>query len=1540
MLQRNLILRVFCKRNTCFIVLVLDKYFNLRVRGDVMIKRVMAVVLSVVIAISATLPMFPAVARADNRYEQYYEDYRIALSRKCIALQRNLLDTGEKQYGLLFRLRLLTEYMMYCDFMIVNGDSERLNCFSEAAANEIYLSGQLKDFNSVFGTKSDSYRECVLNDKFTGTTDSGANFHGVSKQAFRDNLCKRIPEYLDKLLTDIQDDVKEARGNSNAVKKAMDKNGTMLTNVYMIYEVMDDALGELKSYRPYDEDGERVSYSIALDGKTIKECFDQVFDKYPDLVDVAKLSLAAEETDESIEVDLSRDYIENLSDAIETTGGVEFPKSPKLSLLYYAIMAASSVYVPLQSYAGNSEFQDALKSLTNDEQIQSQMVEFYSAVKDLRKPLYKREFDDNGIPTGTAKIMTIQDLIDDIENGNSGALCTVLGKFKFDSNTNAWLYSQDEFRNNSGKDYEDVESNSKTTIDISSSTDEDLYYEDSESEPELFGVDAPEETVPPIVEPVASTVKFVTSVVGKLFSGFTARVKANSVAPEASAESTGNTSANLEKEKGQEDASKIVEDTAVFAYSEVTDDTKLSEALYMYGVDYFREVDNLTSLLMYNAVATSVNLSYIANKTTRYIYVNCFGDIVTEDNLIIFPGIANPAIYRNTAAYNPYTAVFMNSYPMAYKKGGYFKLTNKNSIGKYIIVRERDEKAEDKYVYYAVKTSSIDSIKVTDPIKMPIFELEFASEGSDKYKLLDFNRLIFGTFGEWDASNEAFSYTPLTHSVHAEVSGNIVFPYVPTEDGGHYAAKAIASNMYRYLTTDKKTAKEASASKVNDNYVLHYFIINGVSGTNNPKGYERNSIDTFEKYEEGAQQRFLDRVKSLSDDIAAFTYDVKGVIGLRESLQNPILGKIMIFCRENLLIFLLIMIIILVYFFAKMHIDFFAAAIKLFASLLIAYACITVIPSYLPLIFNVVINEVSENLTYKILALKTEGGIADVVSEKLDKYGNIDWSDESLTLYKAGTLKYNEFASHVNADKSELVGGNTVLLNDGAGIFAEGDAIKVSIPKLFSTLQISPAGKGKNGEYLIKAYKTVSNNIDYYTPFYMMVDGFVNELDKMQSVYNIPKSSIVYSNGVMKDNFLVYSFVNSPVFLTPGSYNSVAPLEGLEPDDATKVKSADSALAIDLENVFGKKAQASDFMRISSWIYKPTETMKKTLWYKTMEKNGFYHGNGKPDKKRIDDLITHVNYHTKRFIFAMEEQVGRVSDETMIKLIALRAVIDFNQQISEFGSWVYPFSLNYGDFSLGDVSSAVFTSDYSKYTAMDFSVVDFVGDSNGWFNLIVTDVLLILMFLLCNTVQILVPVMYILMCVTVIAKLLVRGDTKLPIKGFVKCIALVMAGYTMLAVGLALVEKANGKVFSIYVMLFVCLLLSYLLFLVVSSLASNLVDMGNTALNVKLQSVSGIGASLRNISVNRRNVIRSSDNRRFLERRYRQYAYNSGVSDRYRPRGSQYSYRRSGQGPGSQSNFGNQSSGRQNSAESAFDYSIIHDTLDEATGTADISDAL
>lgn len=118
------------------------------------------------------------------------------------------------------------------------------------------------------------------------------------------------------------------------------------------------------------------------------------------------------------------------------------------------------------------------KMITNDDDEATRVESLYDSVKDLRKPLYKRSLDDNGNPTGPAKLLSIQDFIDDIDSGSVGSLVTIQGSFHYNSDAKSWIYSRNEmnYNNQSGIIGDGIESSSSTTesnTTESSSTTED-----------------------------------------------------------------------------------------------------------------------------------------------------------------------------------------------------------------------------------------------------------------------------------------------------------------------------------------------------------------------------------------------------------------------------------------------------------------------------------------------------------------------------------------------------------------------------------------------------------------------------------------------------------------------------------------------------------------------------------------------------------------------------------------------------------------------------------------------------------------------------------------------------------------------------------------------------------------------------------------------------------------------------------------------------------------------------------------------------------
>lgn len=912
-------------------------------------------------------------------------------------------------------------------------------------------------------------------------------------------------------------------------------------------------------------------------------------------------------------------------------------------------------------------------------------------------------------------------------------------------------------------------------------------------------------------------------------------------------------------ENSESELSTTVEDVgntetinAVYAYNTITDESKMTQPVLYYGSKFQRTVDNMTTVLMQNIIQNTVNLDSIKNKSTRYLYMNAFGDIVTDDNLVIFPGYCNPLLYKADSAYNAYTVGVMNTYPSIISRSIYFKVASENDIGKYVLLANTDTENYQDSTISAYKITSNKSIDEVNSLAIKNIEPVFYVNTTDNTNIFGAQRCIFGSKSSWESSN-VYQYSPLVMTNTTTIDDKVLFPYDVSSDTDYKLAGAIAMNAYQFIGFDRSINSYSNMGKLNDNYVLHNIVICGLQGTTNALGYMKDELLQYDQYVKGTNDRIAQQVIDSSSSIIDKTSDVDEVIGLSSSYENKILGTVLQFLRDNILIVLIIITLVLIIAFARYIRDLMEIILLGGASIALILGFVYVIPVYMTMFYNIVINNVCENLSYEVLGVKTEKYDADNTElVKVDTDGNFVYSSSSLTLYKVGWRQLKEFYAQMNVEESEVCAGKTSVLNQESGVYVEGDSIKIDTDILFNTLQIYGDYQYTNGNtvYQLSANKTVSNNIDYYIPFYQINDGFIEKLNTLASVYALPRSTITYADGKNKDNYFVYSYVNSPVFVNPGSYDTVFQDEAKSYiSDYKGFKEEAESISTDLENAFG---QNGDWLGIADlFMYLPSE-YQSTLWAQTMQANGYYSKTWEPNEDKINDLIIYINRQTKNFVYDMDDVIGQLSDSTMIKLISLRAIIAFTQRTSDYGHWLYPFSLNYSEMSLKDVLQSVFTSDYSLYIDMNTDIATYIGVNHGWFNLIMFDIDVVLMFIIVNIFKLTIPILYLLFGVILILRVLDQGDIKIPFKGYVKTSLVLFLSYTLFDLSLVIVKKLNGSVWGIYIMFLVCSGIIYLIYLVLATILSNLMDFGNAKFNENFDRIfhfNGIQQTINNLRV-------------------------------------------------------------------------------------------
>ena len=392
-------------------------------------KKLIVFSLVLILTVSSVISSYSIPVRADTRT---VEDQRQSILNRCVELENQYTTKAISEYTLLYNLRIITEIGMYSKLI------EKETSLNFSTAEKTYYCEKYKtlveQFNKMYSTESSKY-DCIT------LSDKNFNYENV-----KENLINVIPSYLDKELGTIQKDYDSATDTSSK-EKVLKKNTVTLSNLYKIVITYQDVQKDLTSLTPLKADNTSKTFSIVEgenNNETAKKKINKLITTYSKILTVGKE--AYEETLKSVDLNVSdtEDYITELCDAQMYQGQVVSKESYTLKGAYFAILAASGTYIPLQSYAGNDTFTKSLIKLTNNETTAKNLINLYNNTKDYRKPLYKRSIDSNGNPTGTAKLLTVSEFFKDIEEGNSGALVAIQGKLKYSAEANAWVYYKDD----------------------------------------------------------------------------------------------------------------------------------------------------------------------------------------------------------------------------------------------------------------------------------------------------------------------------------------------------------------------------------------------------------------------------------------------------------------------------------------------------------------------------------------------------------------------------------------------------------------------------------------------------------------------------------------------------------------------------------------------------------------------------------------------------------------------------------------------------------------------------------------------------------------------------------------------------------------------------------------------------------------------------------------------------------------------------------------------------------------------------------------
>lgn len=1037
----------------------------------------------------------------------------------------------------------------------------------------------------------------------------------------------------------------------------------------------------------------------------------------------------------------------------------EFESSkPELELSYIAMLASTSIYTPFRSHVGDEDYIEALKSLAASGE-QDKLIELFNMIKDKRKPLYySTSLTLNNVAkniwgssysdyTGVSYRATLGDLIRFAEDEIDTTFFTVRGSFQPEADMNSWGFYQAPQVTQSG---ETIKSSIKSQGGVSLSADKSISTEN---------------------------------------------------------------------------------------YTKTLFEIGSSPGTYSLGL-----------MLFQNSYYDLRNTSFLEERKDSLLYVNIFGDIVLSDNTVIIPGAANPLIYSPESAYNPYTVAFINSYPRVAQDVDSIRIQSKNDFNKYmlfvsntlfselrdifsysfngsnnIVFTERQVKSVNKFDYKNLEIRKIRSSNDFLPgiSKRSISLYPFFYGGSENFfsfarfsytdDVQGFN--LFGITQRFLDDSVALTFEQVLTSDKITL-----FPYHKDENNkdseeAFRIPKYIAQNMYWYFVHDTGTGKLGTASTANQNlrsdYIYENLLVEMLQGSEYVTAFEKNiNIDNIILGKGEDQQ--LNGAKNIANSLLLNIGEIDGVLGIVSADSNPVFGKLLQFFREYSIYIFCFFVVVYIFRYMRRG-DFLYIIVMSSISGIFLYLFLFIVPTYLPFCYNSIGSMFTEKLVSDTLLYKAESySTTYAKASNTMEQNNYDIQTVSMTLYRLNEKQLKEFSEKYNIPYDSFRYGDKIIIDPNIGLFLQGNLLKINSDVLLYNNPItgSYVGNDTMNYYHLTSDKKTSSVLDFYCPYYQIEDGFVDTLNSFLRIYNIPRTTIDYIDGLIKDSYIVFNYTNSIPFLY---HNKMFEAVDLTPIEYMK-----------LEEAF---PNPTDFLNLSEWVNDPPEKMKGSLWFRTMVENGYYDPTFGEERRR--DLITYVNYQTRRYLIENQPLIGLVSDENLIKIISLEATFFFNSRISDMGNWVYPVGFNQEELKLNDVFLTALTTNNDRFIKHNFDIVGYVGNSYGVLGVVLLIVILFTSLVLVTLIKFSFPFLYVLLALLVIYRFLSDKPIGDLIKSYLKVTITIVSIYTFFIIILACIPEVVSGITMLIVLSLSYLLLCFCLIIVFINVFKEVMNIGN-----------------------------------------------------------------------------------------------------------------
>ncbi|WP_394863794.1 hypothetical protein, partial [Paraclostridium bifermentans] len=127
--------------------------------------------------------------------------------------------------------------------------------------------------------------------------------------------------------------------------------------------------------------------------------------------------------------------------------------------------------------------------------------------------------------------------------------------------------------------------------------------------------------------------------------------------------------------------------------SPISAEDKVTPPVFTWGKYSFTKKMHMGKVVMTKIIKDVPHLKDFEKKN-KMLFMNAFGDIVTENDVVILPAASNPTLFNNNKTFYPYSLGFMKPYPNLKANENVFKV-GKGDQGKYVLSIERENEVDD-----------------------------------------------------------------------------------------------------------------------------------------------------------------------------------------------------------------------------------------------------------------------------------------------------------------------------------------------------------------------------------------------------------------------------------------------------------------------------------------------------------------------------------------------------------------------------------------------------------------------------------------------------------------------------------------------------------------------------------------------------------------------------------------------------------------------------------------------------------------------------